>query len=199
VLQGLTDLLKSGRLARLDIINVDAGPAVAAAFGIRSTPWFRIGPFDLSGAMSKAELSEWVDYAAQDEGWAAYYRHLLEHRRLDEVTHRVEEAPSTLVDLLNLLADPATPMSVRIGISAVIEDRAGSEALRHAVPELEQLTLSEVPHARADACHFLALAGDADAIPIARRLLDDEDPDVREIAAETLAVLGDDSVPADGS
>lgn len=111
VLHGLTDLLKSGRLARLEIINVDVSPGVAAALGIRSTPWFRIGPFDLSGAMSKAELSQ----------------------------------------------------------------------------------------ARADACHFLALAGHADAIPNAQRLLNDEDPDVRSVAAETLAFLGDDSACSDAS
>ncbi len=197
MIHGLTELLKEGLLARLEIVNVDVDPEVAATLSIRTLPWYRIGPFDLSGTMSKAELSEWVDYAAQGQGWATYYSHLLENRRLFEVVARIQAAPGSLVDLLNLLPDLETPMSVRIGISAVIEDLAGSVALRAAVPELEQLTLSELPQARGDACHFLSLAGDTAAIPVAQRLLDDEDPDVRDIAAETLVILGDDSQSTD--
>jgi HEAT repeat protein len=58
-------------------------------------------------------------------------------------------------------------------------------------PQLEQLTLSDSAQTRADACHFLGLAGDPRAIPAVRRLLDDEQHDVREIAVETLALLGE--------
>jgi HEAT repeat protein len=81
-------------------------------------------------------------------------------------------------------------MALRIGIGALVEDLAGEPALRSAVPALVQLTLSDNPQARADACHFLGLAGDPRAVPAVRPLLDDERPDVREIAAETLALLG---------
>ena len=82
-------------------------------------------------------------------------------------------------------------MSTRIGISAVIEELPGSAALIDVIPQLEQLTLSAMAQTRADACHFLGLSGDPRAVTAVKRLLDDEHPDVREIAVETLALLGE--------
>jgi HEAT repeat protein len=191
VLTGLTRLIEDGRLGTLEVVNLSAEPERARALGVRSVPWTRIGPFELIGALSPSELADWVDYAAAGSGWSAYYAHLLESRRLDEVVRRIGDCPSTLTDLLNLLTGDETSMETRIAISAVIEDLAGTPALERAVPELEQLTLSELPQTRADACHFLGLSGNRRAVPAVRRLLEDEHPDVREIALETLAMLGE--------
>ena len=91
--------------------------------------------------------------------------------------------------MLNLFADEETPLDSRVGISAVMEELAGSPLLRSISAELEQLTLAGSPHVRSDACYFLGLSGDTGAIPAVSRLLDDPDLQVREIAAETLAVL----------
>jgi HEAT repeats len=191
VLEGLTRLVKDGRLAQLEVVNLSvAGPVTGDV--VRSVPWMRIGPFELVGSIPAAELADWVERAATGEGWAAYYAHLLEHRRLDEVERLVHERPGTLIDLLDLLGDTGTPMALRIGIGALLEGLAGGPILAAAVPLLAQLTLSDLPQTRADACHFLGLAGDPQAIPAVRRLLDDEQPDVREIAGETLALLGAD-------
>lgn len=190
VIEGLARLLKAGRLARLEAINVAAEPELAAAHGVRSVPWVRIGPFELIGALSPAELAEWAEHAAVGTGWASYFAHLIEGRRLDAVTRQVEDAPARLRDLLSLLQDEATPLDVRIGVSAVVEELADTPVLAAVVPELEQLTLSASAQTRGDACHFLGLTGDTQAMPAVRRLLDDEQPDVREIAAETLALLG---------
>jgi HEAT repeat protein len=190
VLEGLTRLLKDGRLARLEAVNLAADPDAAARHGVRSVPWTRIGPFELIGALAPAELAEWADYAAAGEGWSAYFAHLIESRRLGEVVALVRKCAANLSDLLHLLVSEVTPLDTRIGVSAVIEELAGSETLTAAREQLEQLTLSELASARADACHFLALSGDPRAAPAVRRLLDDEDEAVREIAAETLAVLG---------
>ena len=82
-------------------------------------------------------------------------------------------------------------MATRVAISAVVEELSGTRALEAAVPDLEQLTLSELAQTRADACHFLGLSGNRQALPAVRRLLEDEHPDVREIALETLAILGE--------
>ena len=191
VVDGLTRLVKDGRLARLDVVNLSVVEP-APEHGVRSVPWVRIGPFELVGSIPAGELADWVERAATGEGWAAYYAHLLEHRRLDEVERLVSARPATLIDLLDLLGDTATPMALRIGIGALLEGLAGGPILIGAVPVLVQLTLSDLPQTRADACHFLGLAGDPQAIPAVRRLLEDEQPDVREIADETLALLGAD-------
>ena len=92
-------------------------------------------------------------------------------------------------DLLNLVAANDTPLTVRIGISAVIESVAGEPALRAAVGEIEALALADSPQVRADACWFLGLAGDPGALPTVRRLLDDEQADVRDVASEVLGIL----------
>ena len=194
VVDGLTRLVKEGRLARLEVVNLSV-TRPAAGDAVRSVPWTRIGPFELAGALPASDLADWVQRAAAGEGWAAYYAHLLEQRRLDEVERLVHQRPGTLTDLLDLLGHADTPMALRIGIGALLEGLAGGPILAAAVPVLVQLTLSDLPQTRADACHFLGLAGDPLAIPAVRRLLGDEHVDVREIADETLVLLG--ASPAD--
>jgi hypothetical protein len=190
VLEGLARLVKEGRLGRLEVINATVEPELAARNKVRSVPWTRIGPFELIGALTPIELADWTELATTGEGWPAYYVHLIESRRLDELEQHIRDRPSTMVDLLALLNLEDVPMGTRIGISAVIEAFQGTKALSAAVPELEQLTLSDSAQTRGDACHFLGLAGERRAIPSVRRLLEDEQPDVREIAVETLALLG---------
>jgi len=191
VLDGLARLVKEGRLARLEVINATVEPELAARSRVRSVPWTRIGPFELIGALTPAELADWTELATTGEGWSAYYVHLIESRRLDELEQHIRDRPSTIIDVLALLKEVEVPMGTRIGISAVVEAFQGTKALRNVVSELEQLTLSDSAQTRADACHFLGLAGERKAIPSVRRLLDDEQPDVREIAVETLALLGE--------
>lgn len=195
VLEGLTRLLKDGRLGRLEVVNVAARPEAAAAVGTRSVPWTRIGPFDLEGSYGAAELRHWVDHAAAGTGMGEYLAHLLEQQRLAQVIAAVRAAPARLLDLVELLGAPDTPMGVRIGIGAVIEEMAGTDALRSAVPSLVAQTASAEPSVRADACHYLGLAGSAEAAPALAALLDDPQPDVRDIAAESLALLGAGAAP----
>jgi HEAT repeat protein len=90
-----------------------------------------------------------------------------------------------------LAGDLETPMAVRIGVGAVFEEFAGSASLAEVVPELGALCRSDEAQVRADACHYLGLSGAAEARPHVRDLLDDPDEEVREIAAESLAMLPD--------
>jgi hypothetical protein len=190
VVEGLARLVKSGRLAALTIVNLSASPEAARDPKLRSVPVTEIGPFRLEGALTPSELADWVDAADRGEGWPAYYAHLLEHQRLDDVLERVKERRSCLVELLSLLTSEDTSMATRIGIGAVVEELAGSAELRAVIPDLVQLTLSESHQTRADACHYLGLTGDPSVVPAIQRLLYDERHEVREIASETLAMLG---------
>lgn len=189
VLDVLTRALKEGRLGRLEAINLVSNPLEAERYGVRTVPWLRIGPFELVGALAPSELRQWIDRAAEGSGWAEYYAYLIEHRQVERLVRLVGQRPNTLADVVQMVADPATPLATRIGISVVLEELAGDPALARLTPQLEQLTLAESATIRADACHFLGLAGNPMAIPAVKRLLDDPDPDVREIAAETLALL----------
>lgn len=189
VLDGLSRLLKEGRIGRLEVINLTTHPEVAQSEGVRSVPWFTIGPFALSGQHSFRELEEWVDRAASGSGIASFYHHLLETNRLPEVVERVRQSPSTMSDLLLILGDPETPMSVRIGIGAAIEDLAADGLLSDFVERLGALTRADQPQIRADACHYLGLAGNPAAAPLLEACLGDDNDEVREIAAESLALL----------
>lgn len=193
VLDGLNRLLKDGRIGRLEVVNIGIHPAAAEEVGARSVPWFTIGPFALSGAHSFRELEAWVERAAGGSGITSYYYHLLETNRLAEVIARVKESPSSLGDLLLLLEDPETPMSIRIGIGAAIEDLAAAGLLGDFTERLGALTRFGQPQTRADACHYLGLSGSSSAVPYLTACLDDEDEEVREIAAESLALLHPDA------
>jgi hypothetical protein len=192
VLEGLAQLAKQGRLGRLEVVNVAAHPEAARAAGTRSVPWCRIGPFELEGVHSPAELAEWTEHAAAGTGMSAYLAMLLESRRLDRVVQLVQEEPDRLRDLVLLVANLDTPMAVRIGAGAVFEDLAESPAMAGVVADLAALTRAEDVQVRADACHYLGLSGAAEARPHVAALLADPDAEVREIAAESLALLPDD-------
>jgi hypothetical protein len=189
VLDGLAKLTKQGRLGRLEVINLAVRPDQAQSLGIRSVPWMRIGPFELEGAQSLADLTEWAERAASGTGLGRYYGHLLESQRLDKVVEMVRGDPSSLNELLPLMDEEDTPIAVRFGIGALFEELQGEPILKDVIPQLEILTRSDNAHTRGDACHYLALTGSAEAIGPVTRLLDDETSDVREIAAESLALL----------
>lgn len=189
VLEGLSRLLKTGRLGRLEVINIAAHPEAAAAAGARSVPWCRIGPFELAGLHSPAELAGWVEHAAQGTGMPEYLSDLLGSQQLAKVQTLVSERPGLLADLVNLIADLDTPMGVRIGVGAVFEDLAVDDRLDEVVPQLTALTRASAPQVRADAAHYLGLSRHPDAAAALQPLLQDDAAEVREIAAESLALL----------
>ena len=80
-------------------------------------------------------------------------------------------------------------MTTRIGIGVVLEELTGSDLLGEGLAALIALADSPQANIRADAAHYLGLTHlQAAAAPL-KKLLGDEHPDVREIAAEALAML----------
>lgn len=188
-LAAVVRLVKGGKLSRLEILNLDQEPEAARRYAVRQVPWLRIGPFELTGALSDQEAERWAEHAAAGTGFADYAASLLERQGLDRVLVLVREDPGRLAEMLSLLEDDEQALGVRIGVSAVIESLAGEPVLRAAVPVLQQLCLAPSAQTRADACHFLGLAGDPTALQSVRRLLADDDQQVREIAEETIEML----------
>lgn len=185
----LTKLVKEGLIGRLEIINLAIRPEAAAEAGTRSVPWFRIGEFEFTGAHSEQEIRQWAEKAAEGKGWSAYYHDLIDNRELDQAISSLQQHPERLGALITTLGDKDLPMVVKIGIGAIIEGFGHTEALTKCVPELVDLSRSEDPGTRADACHYLGLTGSLDAVPVLENLLDDTDRHVREIAEESLEEL----------
>lgn len=190
VLSALEPLVKEGAVGRLEVVNVAARPDTAAELGVRAAPWLRLGPFELEGARSEAELRRWAERAGSDAGMAAYFRELLGTGAAAKVLELVKARPDHLGPLADLLADPDADTHIRLGVGAVLEDLQDTEAAPAAVAALAELTDAEHPRTRGDACHFLGILGHPSARPHLEACRDDADAEVRETAEEALAELG---------
>ncbi len=194
VLENLSRLVKEGSIGRLEVTNLSCRPEAAGA-GIRALPWCRIGPFELSGAQSYTDLARWTAAATAGTGMSDYYSLLLESGELDKAVALIRKSPETLDTLIPLLATLDTPMAVRIGIGAVIETLAEEMPIAGIVDALLELAGSEMAPIRRTACHYLGLTGDQRAATLLRTLLEDDDPEVREIASESLETLAASETP----
>lgn len=189
VLQGLSELIKQGRLGRLEVINIEQRPDLAEELGIRAVPWVRLGPFQLEGLRSPAELREWAERAASEEGLAEYFQELFKEGKLQQVVDHIRRSPQALRSLLDLLADPEVELQVSLGIGAVMEHFVDTDTLRAIVPELGELTRHSEPRIRNDACHYLGMTASPDAVGYLKACLNDSDKDVAEVAGESLDIL----------
>lgn len=189
LLQALADLVKTGTIGRLEIVNLAALPEAGDAFGIRSVPWVRIGPFELTGLHGREELAQWAARAADPEALADYFHDLLKGGGLSQVLDRLTRNPELLAQLLPLIADPEASINARLGASAAFEHFASKPALAVLVPQLGALANHGDARVRADACHILGLSGEAAARPFLASCLNDASAEVREIAAESLEAL----------
>lgn len=189
VLQGLSELVKKGIIGRLEAVNIMAHPEIAGQYGARSVPWIRIGEFELEGLHSPAELQKWARRATTETGLADYYSDLLKNGQLPKTLDLVHRKPAHLPALFHLAADPDTELTVRIGVSAVIEHFAGSDKLLQELPALIELAGNKDPRVRSDACHFLALTHSADAVQTLQQLTQDPEAAVRHVASDSLAEL----------
>lgn len=189
VLQNLSELVKTGEIGRLEVVNVAAHPEVAEQHKVRSVPWLRLGSFELQGVRSRAELQDWIARRQSPEGAAAYLQELLTQGELDTARRFLKAEPTARDGVMLLLTDADTELNVRIGIAAIFEHLAGEPVLQGLVAPLGRLSEHDNARLRADACHLLGLTGNKDAIAFLQTRLNDDDTDVREVAEESLALL----------
>jgi len=190
VLDSLSELVKEGHIGRLEVTNIAIHPEAAQAVGTRSVPWTRIGRYELAGNYTLGELTEWAKKAVASENANDYIKELLEQQQLDKAVEYLRKHPEQLPALLELMAEQEQSLTVRFGIGAILEALAGSASFEKLVPKLLELTRSEKANLRADAAHYLGLSGNSSAVPALQQLLEDQNADVREIAAEALKALG---------
>jgi thiol-disulfide isomerase/thioredoxin len=193
VLGALSELVKQGKIGRLEVVNITRHPQLAAERGVRSVPWIRIGPFELNGAYSQGELANWAARAGSEAGLRDYLLESLGGGELDAVIASCRRSPELLPVLVKLAGDLETPLAVRIGVGAVFEDLAPHALPNELIDQLRPLAASRYPQIRADAAHLLGLLGGDAALGVLDGLLQDTDAEVREIASESLAGLADET------
>jgi thiol-disulfide isomerase/thioredoxin len=189
VLKGLGELVKSGAVGKLEAVNIELHPDIARALGVRSVPWVRIGPFELEGLRSEKELRSWAEAAGTETGYASYLDELLSTGKIDRAIKLVQRNPDAIKALLVLFSNAGTQLNTRIGISAIIENLAGSELLQGIVDRLGELSRHDDPRIRGDAAHYLGLTGSTRAVTYLERLEDDAEADVKAVARESLEMI----------
>jgi len=189
MLTSLADLVKQGAVGRLEVVNLEQHPEVGQALGARSVPWLRLGRIELAGVHSKAELAEWAAKADSEAGMADWFHLLLKEGQLPRAQEMIEADPALLAAVLPIVGNVEASLNVRLGAGVLLENFAGTDALRALLPRLGELSQHADARVRADACHYLGLTGDAAAKPWLEARINDEDADVREIAAESLQVI----------
>lgn len=188
-LAALSDLVKQGVVGKLEVVNLEAHPEVAQTLGVRSVPWVKIGVIELAGLRSQAELTEWATKAGTEAGMADYFHLLLKEGQMARVLALLHADPRQLAAVLPIVGNVDASLNVRLGAGVLLEEFAQSDALRALLPGLGELSTHADARIRADASHYLGLSGAASARGWLEARLADDDADVREIAAESLAVL----------
>ena len=191
VLASLSELVKKGVISKLEVVNLEQRPEIASELGVRSVPWVKIGPFELAGLHSTAELQSWAEQAGSEQGMTRYFEDLLGEGEVMRVLEMIANDHGLLHALIGLVSDVDAKINARIGAGVVFEDYEGKPELLALVPELGELTRHPDPRVRSDACHYLSLTHDASVTKYIEPLLDDADDDVREVAEESMAVLKD--------
>lgn len=189
MMANLTSLLKNGMLASLNILNIELHAQGANELGVRSLPWVKIGNYELDGLRTTSELEKWAKSGNTIEGASDYLAMLLKSGKLQQATQYLEVEPHGLASLVALLEDIEQDISVRTGISALLEGLEGSDKLANSVELLSSLLSSKMANIRADACFFLGLTHNPGASRFLDPMLKDTDKHVREIAEESLEKL----------
>ncbi len=188
-LLALSDLVKQGLIGRLEVVNLEVHPEIAQAWEVRSVPWQKIGVIELAGLRGKAELAEWAQKSGTEARMADYFHLLLKEGQMARVLDLLRVDPTQLAAVLPIIGNVEASLNVRLGAGVLLEAFAQSDALRALLPRLGELSGSADARVRADASHYLGMTGSATARAYLETRLHDDDADVREIAAESLAAL----------
>ncbi len=186
----LEKLHNEGVISELETISIGDDPARAEALGVRTVPWLQLGEFVLTGAQTPQQLRQWAERASNGD-MGDYLHHLLANGELGTANTLLMQSPQYLPTLLSLLDENDTPIQVRLGISAIIEGLEGSESLQNLLPALIEMSQRSDHRLRSDACHFLGLSHSQAALPTLQSRLDDENSEIREIAAEAITMINE--------
>ncbi len=187
VKQSLNEILQTGIIDNVQYIDIENRPDVFNH--VRSVPWIRIGSFELQGLHTKQELKQWIQKASKPDGMKYYFDNLLSTGQLHQVEAFIRRNPEMLLELIKLTADPETAMATRIGIGALLEGLYGTGLAKTITEPLEKLSDHPDVKIRADCAHFLGLTENQQAVNTLKKMLNDQDKEVREIAEEELERL----------
>lgn len=193
VLDSLSKMIKNGEIGKLTVINLEQHPEAMQEYNTRSVPWVRIGKHELTGAQTLEALQQRAQWAKDEQksgnNQIADFDFLLSEGQASKVIDAIKQDSTAMTAIMNLLGDPGTLLSTRIGIGVVFEEFAGSELLKSLIEELGALTKHEDQRIRADAYHYLGMTEDKRVITFLQAGTKDKDKEVQDIALDSLEEL----------
>lgn len=187
----MEQLLREGNIEELEIVDISQQPDLADKLAIKSVPWLEMGALTFIGEQSLQELREWAVKLAEPEAMVDYYQKLLAGGELDIAEQMLQRNPATLSSLLSLIVRDELPMQVRIGTVALFEGITDKILLQELIPVMSSRLAHQDYRIRVDIAYLLELSAAKEAIAPLTKLLQDENPEVREVAAEALQELSE--------
>ena len=189
VKRALEQLINEESIGELEVIDIIRQPELAAELGIKTVPWLEMGALTFSGEQSLQTLREWAQRLSEPEAMVDYYQKLLTDGELAVAEQVLQKNPSTLSSLLSLMVRDELPMQVRIGVVALFEGVAGEAQLQALIPALTAWLAHKDYRIRVDIAYLLELTAANEAITPLKKLLQDENLEVQEAAAEAIQTL----------
>ncbi len=189
VLKQLSHLLEEGKLGRLNIINLEQHPEDAQQYGVRSVPWVRIGKHELHGAQTRETMLQRIKWTSEQTTLKNEFDYLLAEAQVNTAIEKIAADHSTLSAIIDLLGDPKTVLSTRIGIGVIMEEFAGTALLNEQLNTFATLANHKDARIRADACHYLSLTENKQALAILTKHQDDPSDEVKEVVADSIEAL----------
>lgn len=189
MLKILSEMVKQGEFARLQVVNIEKDDTLAKELGVRSVPWVRIGPFELSGMRTKDEINQWLKRATSDNGITIYLEEILAEGNVGTAIDFVKRFPESVGNVIDLMLDTNGKINVRLGVGVIIEDIAESKIFKQVIPRLIDALSDDDARVRGDACHYLSLTNDVKYLPVIEPLLSDDSDEVKEIALDSINEL----------
>jgi len=127
--------------------------------------------------------------AVSDEELLKVIKDFLEMGYVDNIAAMFQQDPGYLEWTGAVLDDER--LNVRLGVSVLFEELQARNCpdLNRAAGSLQPLLLSEQPLLRGEALSVLAIINGPELRPIAERMSSDDNPQIREIAADILESL----------
>ena len=195
VLKELSENIKRGEIASLNITNIAVDNKKAEELNIRSVPWFSLSNNNsfmiFSGEHSPKEIKQWLAVSQTDDGMQEYIEELLKGGQLLTVANAIQIKPEIYSHVVKMLEDEETSMDIRIGLDALTESLSDTGILKRFAPDFKKIASNDNVRLQIDALHYLALTADSDNKEFLLEKTNDKNPQISEAAKEAVETLDD--------
>jgi predicted thioredoxin/glutaredoxin len=178
-------LQQEGLLDELEIIDITQHPQRAQELGIRSAPSYLVNGVLFSGLKHRPEIEQLLQQGAGGN-WRSLLSEELSEGGMETARKAVLEHEAARDALFDLLEDADTPLVVRIGLSAIIEELAERGLLEAHLPRLLKLAQSDDERIALDGLYYLSMLKAPQAVQTLSKIAESAGHPLQQQARELL-------------